>query len=645
MRVSSNDKPARNGNAGPTGPGKPKPGVNQTQTGAAKVLSLEHKPPSTTGKVLPLKPSTPPSDAHQQVAAYEPWGWRQIVMPHLGAQAHQRYVHFAAGSISVSEQKGAGLDDKVTYSGFCKSVAAEIMRGHPASGIPPQERLNLHMKATEYSHVLAQHILHLHGPHVSVSSFMTIAKLLKKVSGLPVDELRRACDELVEDANPGVARAAALGKKEAMDVFAIDTATSFLECFRWGIASFAILEAKRGLPAPKPFGLDKLTDVMSGLAVGQWDDRQCLDMLQATRSDVALSAALLEHTSRFVDTFWEPDEDNAVMAIYTHTAAAGVILSLSPDLLDQLILDKDDVVWLQRQVCVLLGYMSELAKSPSAAANELYGVSSVCAGPSLHELSSSMDRTETVKLLVNFGQRYMEETHQGKTIANRLLAPIPMLRHNAERREALARVEERLQEAFPDEDVNFEGECIEELLTFFVPRVAQGALTWQTLQSTAPQLAIASVPPATPSTTISASAASLTVVASQAPTDAPPSAQAGQEEFSMDLLRAQWQRFKDAKAQRTRPQAQPDADKPPESKATSPMDADAGRRSRKQPGSKPETSGYEHRHDRDLKALPAAVRRSRIAAMTNRDHKYTANDRVHYRQTKHKPGGDVKEVN
>jgi len=433
-------------------------------------------------------------------------------------------------------------------------------------------------------------------------------------------------------------------------VLAINTATTFLNGFKHAIASVAIMEQMPGMKAPKPFGIDKLTDVMSGLMVGHRDTMEGFEMLRALRTDAALSAALLEHTGWYVDTVQDTDDDNAVMPIYTQTAAAGVILSLSPHLLDQLILEVDDVDWLQRQIFVLLGYMSELARSESPEVQALYGISSVCAGPSLHELTTSMDRTRIAQLLVKFGERYMEETPQGKTIANRLLEPIPMLRHNAERRAALARAEERLREAFPDEDVSFEDERIDELLTFFVPRgAAQGALTWQSLQSTPPRRpAIASVD-STPSTTTSASEASLTVTA-HASTDVLPDAQQGHEEFSMDFLRSQWQRFKELKAQRGRPaqtasmpqvQPQPDAAKPAESKATTPTGVNTGRRSGKQPGSRPEHSGYEHKHARDMKALPALVRKSRIAAMTNRDQKYTNNDRVHYRETKHKPRGEV----
>jgi len=221
MQISSKGTATRTDNTGAQGVRNQKPDLHQAQAAdQEKNLSFQHKhkPTSTstsTAKgVLPLQPSTPPSNAGQQVAAHEPWGWKAIVMPHMGAKAHQRYVHFSQGNISVSEQQGAGLFDQATHERFCQSVVTEIMRGHPDSGIPPQARLDLHHAAITYSHVLAGHILNRGGPHVTVQSFMAVAKELMKVSGQSIDVLQRRCDEL-NDANPQGQMAAYRGTKEA----------------------------------------------------------------------------------------------------------------------------------------------------------------------------------------------------------------------------------------------------------------------------------------------------------------------------------------------------------------------------------------------------------------------------------------------
>jgi hypothetical protein len=437
----------------------------------------------------------------------------------------------------------------------------------------------------------------------------------------------RATEKLFVEAlaNPELGEIALAATGQTFAEFESDARHAFTSQMIGGIPRVLLYDFEK--PADH-FGSEELHEVMAGYVAGKRASPETFGrLLAAVRANESLSNELLPHLAWFTETF-----TNEAATLELHTAAAGLLLCLSPGTLQGLDLSSADVDWLTCQAFMLLGrFTTHLNEKLDA------------------ERASCKSDEDLAELFKRAGKVLIDDdSGPGRLIAARLLASIEMLKRHAQENERrylakamkLARLEERLQNAFPQESISFEDENIDELLAVFEAPTLQNkngapSLRWQAEAPTA-------------SSTTSTALSTTSAVPDSASSAMPDDCANEEEEFSMETLRAQWNALKLAKAQKERAQraaagAVPRAAAIEKSTAESKQPNRAQRRqaarSAKQSGAKSAQShsGYEHLHPGELKALPKAVAKNRIAALierTREGRKYTADDRARYRQMK-----------
>lgn len=577
--------------------------------------------------------------------AYEPWGWKAVVKPYLGASAGQHFVRFTPHGLEIAKQRSLGLSDVQTCAEFCRLAAAEVLRGHPGP-LSLADKFKLHDDALTFAHALAKVFVAEHPDcdQVSVANFIAFLKPLIAVCGAPVEtvqeEMTKLSKRVPDDARPGLLQEikAALGRVRASAVSELQTVLEISLA-----ASAAGTVPRKLLREPSRFTVDELEVLMTQLILtpGAEDALAFARMLSSLAADEDLSWAMLDHLTWLMDAFTESKSSTGREAAALHPCIAGLILCVSPRALDQLMPTIEDVEWLVRQAFMLLGRLSRIAGVEGC---EEFGVSSA-----LRRFDRlSQDVQVRARELAESGFRYLDETEQGVSVAHRLLAPIPMLSRNAARVHALVRVEAELRRAFADDNVNFEGEPMDELLARFVPP-ARAAVQSQRPES------LPAPPTQEPPPAGAARPAAAALVVVHLP-EGPPASSADPEPFCLDAMRQKWQELAKEKARKKRvafeaaraqgKQAQPLPAESDQRAAVPGAKERAARLSRKQQGSRLDHAACEHFHKKELKALPKSVSKSRTTAMLQRQGKFFYSDEVRHRFTppKERAGGEVKDV-